>query len=154
MARLGKSVPRPPAAAVVDSNAVTLGVASVMDRGRVITREERLGLIEVGCAWACSVEVQVGAALVELMMLVAGLWGASGGAGDEAEEEVYGEEAAAAAEVKLSAAVAGGAAALRVGIASRDDLLVPVVVVADVAAAAAASAPCWDDADEVAGRGR
>jgi len=149
MARLGKSFPRTPAAAVADSNAVTLGVASVMERGRVM-REERFGLIEVGCAWACSVEVQVGAAaVVELMMLVAGLWGASG-AGDEAEEELYGEEAAAAVDVKLTAAVAGAAALRIMGIVSRDDLLVPVVVVVDVAAAA--SDPCCADADEDAGR--
>jgi hypothetical protein len=131
MARLGKSFAIPPAAAVVVSNAVTFGVDNVIDRGRVM-REERLGLIDVGCACACSVEVQVGAAaVVELMMLVAGLWG---GAGDDAEEELYGDAAVA------------GAAALRMGIASRDVLLVPAV------AADAASAPCCDDADELAGR--
>jgi hypothetical protein len=156
MARLGKSLPKP-AAAVVLSNAVTFGVAKVMERGRAI--RGRFGLADVTWACACSIEVQVGAAVVvvELMMLVAGLRGVSGGgggAGDEVEKgELYGpaaeeaeaEVAAAAVEVADEAAAAVGA--LRVGTASREDLVVPGMVGdGDAAAAAAAvSAPCGDE---------
>jgi TPP-dependent pyruvate/acetoin dehydrogenase alpha subunit len=92
----------------------------------------------------------VGAAVVvvELMMLVAGLRGVSGGgggAGDEVEKgELYGAAEEAEAEVAAAVEVAENApaavGALRAGTVSREDLVV-LVIVGD----GDASAPCDDE---------